>query len=79
MDITIEKLLAIGFKDKTGGWGGSQGFDYHYRLKKGKINISIQTYDSDCFWHLEDNFDVIFKTTSDISKYCLEKFGESLF
>jgi hypothetical protein len=79
MEITIEKLKSAGFVDQTGGWGGSQGSDHFYRLQKGKIDITLQTYDSDNYWHLEYNFDVIFKTTQDLDDYCREKFGEAVF
>lgn len=77
--VTINKLKEIGFFDKTGGWGGSQGSEQFYQLKKGKIDLTIQTYDSDSCWHLENNFDVIFKNLEDINDYCLKNFGELVF
>jgi len=79
MEITIEKLKAAGFVDQTGGWGGSQGSDEHYRLQRSKIDITIQTYDSDNYWHLEYHFDIIFKTTDDLNEYCLDQFGEVVY
>lgn len=54
--ITEERLLKCGFEDSTGGWGGSQGCDKHFIFNK----FEIQTYDSDNFWHIKNNFDIKF-------------------
>jgi hypothetical protein len=52
--LNIKIIEALGFKDATEGWGGSQGQEYVY--KKGKFEI--QTIDSDNLWHLSSDFSV---------------------
>lgn len=76
MDITTKKLEELGFKDQTGGWGGSQGSDCIY--KKRKPPIEIRTVDYDHKWHLTSDFKISFSTVEELDSYCIDKFGVGL-
>jgi hypothetical protein len=73
MNIDRKELEKIGFKDQTGGWGGSQGSDWIY--KKYNPEIEIRTVDYDNKWHLTNDFKISFSTIEDINFYCLENLG----
>lgn len=50
--ITIEALERLGFKDQTGGWGGSQGMGWLYLLKAHDAELVIGQVDWTSNWVL---------------------------
>lgn len=72
--ITSERLIAMGFKDQTGGWGGSQGSDKIFK----KLGIEIRTYDSDNLWHLSSDFETKFEFVHQLQIYIKDKMGKQV-
>lgn len=67
--ITTDRLKEVGFKDTTGGWGGSQGCDYHYE----KDGFEIQTYDWSNAWHPENNPKIKFGSMEELQEFMKSK------
>lgn len=69
--ITSKRLIAMGFKDKTGGWGGSQGEDYVFK----RNGIEIRTYGNNKFWHLTNDFETKFEFVHQLQVFFQSKTG----
>jgi len=72
--LTIRWIEKLGFKDQTGGWGGSQGSDYVFK----KSGIEIRSYDIDNYWHLSSDFNLQFEFVHQLQNYFYEKTGKVL-
>jgi hypothetical protein len=72
MEITIEELEKLGFKDQTHGWGGSQGMDWIYKKENPPITIRQYAYNE---WRLEPYSEIKFSTIEEIENYCNREFG----
>jgi hypothetical protein len=66
------ELQKLGFRDQTGGWGGSTGIDYVY--KKSNTSFEKRTVDFDTYRHSSSKIRVNFKSIEELNQFSIDYF-----